>query len=252
MNKDRSYKYFMVALNEWLSQKGNNRSTLAEKCDCTRGHITQQLNKKSGMAANFDTQLKIAKACGYDYFEFLKLGKFILDPTPSQDQSIIVKAQTPKVQEFLEENTTNYRSVPLYESGRLAAWSNGAAFDQYEEATSQVIVYLPELAHPANHKLIAAKVGGDSMEPLIPEGSIVIIDRDDREFADDKIFALALDEGGVTTIAVKTVRKFEKVKRFALWSENRAYPPKLVVESDWLRLCVGRVIWMWRSFEKIK
>ena len=45
----------------------------------------------------------------------------------------------------------------------LDDWPLGAmelAFDQYEEATSQVIVYLPELAHHANHKLIAAKVGG--------------------------------------------------------------------------------------------
>lgn len=73
-------------------------------------------------------------------------------------------------------------------------------------------------------------------------------DRDDREFLDGKIFAVAIDEGGVENIAVKRVRAFEKAKGFVLVSENSDYPFKIVIESDWLRLCMGRVIWMWRSF----
>ena len=243
---DTIEKKFCDNLKLWLEQQPRGAAArLAESLKVPQGSIS---NMAACRRPGTESQRRaIAKKIGLSYEYMIGMDDSI-EPT-KQNQSITVKIHTIKDKAILEETAPNYRSVPLYESGRLAAWSNGAAFDKYEEATSRVIVYLPELKHHANHNLIAARVGGDSMEPLIPEGSIVIIDLDDREFADNKIFAITQTEGDVDVAAVKRVRKFEEAKGFILLSENQNWSPRLVIESDWLRLCMGRVIWMWRSFE---
>ena len=247
-----AYTYFETALNDWLSCGENTQTTLAIGSGYKKSYISQLLSEKRTTPIGFEPQTRIAAACGYSYLAFLQHGKNLLEGKPTTPEApgpIIITATSDRDKHHLTENVANYRSVPLYTSGRLAAWSNGSAFDRYEAPTSDVLVYTPELGHRAKHHLVAARVGGDSMEPLVPMNSIIIVDMDDKEFVDNKVFAVAIDEGGVKTLAVKRVRKFEKAKGFVLWSENQEYQPVLVVESDWLRLCVGRVVWMWRSFE---
>ena len=43
-----------------------------------------------------------------------------------------------------------------------------------------VVVYKPELKGRSRHNLAAIKVGGDSMEPTITKGSIVVVDLSDK------------------------------------------------------------------------
>ena len=67
-------------------------------------------------------------------------------------------------------NISQFRAIPLYESGRLAAVSNGLIFDPYEEPASTVIVYKPELQGHVNHDLRALRVGDDAMKTTIVQG----------------------------------------------------------------------------------
>ena len=237
---------FCKALKSWFdNQKNLDVNGLAEMLKGSQGYISNVLNNRR--CGDEQWRRNVAQKIGLPYEYMIGIeGK---PTTPDAPDPIIITATSDRDKAHLTEHAANYRSVPLYTSGRLAAWSNGSAFDQYEAPTSDVLVYTPELGHRAKHNLTAARVGGDSMEPLVPMNSIIIVDMDDKEFVDNKVFAVAIDEGGVKTLAVKRVRKFEKAKGFVLWSENQEYQPVLVVESDWLRLCVGRVVWMWRSFE---
>ena len=57
---------------------------------------------------------------------------------------------------------------------------NGLEFDPYEEPASMVVVYKPELKGCSKHNLAAFKVDGDSMEPTITKGSIVVVDLSDK------------------------------------------------------------------------
>ncbi|MBI9090739.1 MAG: hypothetical protein JEZ12_16095 [Desulfobacterium sp.] len=243
--------YFRKAVQDYLEKKPRGaQKELALHTGLTPIHINDFLGLRRTLKES--DRLKICDAIGADYICMLQRGKDLIegkDPIPKQSTPFIIQTNTDEEKVLLEQSTANYRGVPLMDSGRLAAWSNGAAFDEYETPTSEVLVYIPELGHRAKHNLVAVRVGGDSMEPLVPEGSIIIIDKEDREFVDNKVFAVSTEDGGVQTLAVKRVRKFEKAKGFVLWSENNNYQPKLVIESDWLRLCVGRVIWMWRSFD---
>jgi phage repressor protein C with HTH and peptisase S24 domain len=48
--------------------------------------------------------------------------------------------------------------------------------------------------------------------------------------------------------AVKRIRRSEQ--GFVILSENREYLPEITT-LDWPDLCVGRVVWMWRSLEEV-
>lgn len=247
----KTTEYFRKALWHYLDNQPRGAQTkLAEGSGINRIHLNDFLAGRREMKEALRSKITDHLKC--DYLSFLLQGKMLLegkspDSFLQSDRPLIIRTHKEAEKDFID--TEHYSAIPLYESGRIAAFSNGAAYDRYEVPTSEVLIYMPELGIRAKHRMIAAKVGGDSMEPLIPEKSIVIIDLDDKEFSDNKVYAIALNDGIDMSFAVKRVRKFEQAEGFLLLSENIEYQPRIVVESDWLRLCVGRVIWMWRSLE---
>lgn len=118
-------------------------------------------------------------------------------------------------------------------------------FDPYENPSSHVLVYLPELGHRSNHKLASMRIGGDSMEPVIPQGSIVVVDMSDKTLVNNKIYVVQDPEGEMFG-AVKRVQKTNEKNMYALVSDNPRVST-VVVRGNWEGLVVGRVVWMWRS-----
>jgi phage repressor protein C with HTH and peptisase S24 domain len=141
-----------------------------------------------------------------------------------------------------------YRGIPLYESGKLAAGVNGVEFDPYESPVSMVVVYKPELKGCSRHNLAAIKVGGDSMEPTITKGSIVVMDLSDKEQVEGKVFVVNTPDSGVDMASIKRIQKWEK--GFVLLSDNPT-TRRFNLPLDWNRLCVGRVVWMWRDVRDV-
>ena len=150
---------------------------------------------------------------------------------------------------LLKDRAADYMGVPLYESGRLSAGINGAPFYEYEKPSSTVVVYRPELRNRFGHDLRALRVGGDSMSPIIPEGAIVIVDLSDDKFVKGKVFCVhRIDETGEWVASVKRI--YKSISGFSLVSTNPNYGPE-TSDLDWDRLCIGRVVWMWRNIEDI-
>lgn len=210
-------------------------------------------------AATKDTQEKIAKAAGYKYEDFLNLAPRRRSqkqrPQRSPEQNLVVEVINGFEKLHLEERADHYRGVPLYESGKLAAFSGGYTFNENEIPEATVVVYRPELHGRVSHDLRALRVGGNSMEPIIPEGSIVIVDLNDRECIDKKFYVVRdpRDPDPSNPVSmVKRVRKVEqeKFQGFALVSENRDHLP-IVTDAEWNSLVIGRVVWMWRSLEDV-
>lgn len=150
----------------------------------------------------------------------------------------------PDFQNFAEARVDHYRAIPLCEDGRLSAGNGGLAFSENHLPDSMVWVYEPEIGR-ATHRLQAVRVGGDSMEPTVPSGSIVVFDLDDKEFIDRQIYVIRKPEAGLDIAAIKRMRKGEK--GFVLISDNPRELPELVEGKDWNELVVGKAIWMWRS-----
>lgn len=84
-------------------------------------------------------------------------------------------------------------------------------------------------------QLSAIRVSGDSMEPLLRHGDEVLVDRRAQPFRDG-IHVVRIDE----TLLVKRVAD-QGGGRFALLSQNLAYPPVAVTAQE-LEI-VGRVVW---------
>ncbi|MFH0960030.1 MAG: S24/S26 family peptidase [Pseudomonadota bacterium] len=244
----KTAEYFRKAILHYLSdQKWGGQTKLANDSGIEVKHLNDFLSGRRSMKESF--RLKITDALKCDYLDFLRLGKALLEGNHNEnitqtDRPLIVQTVTESQRDYID--TEHFQAIPLYGSGRLAAWSNGSAFDIYEEPESHVLVYTPELRGRSKHKLVAAKVGGDSMAPLIPEGSIVVIDISDREFLDRRIYVCNWEDGGVDNAVVKRVRKMDQNGFLVLLSENPEYLP-VVTDKDWDRLCVGRVVWMWRD-----
>ena len=83
--------------------------------------------------------------------------------------------------------------------------------------------------------LSAITVEGDSMEPLLNAGDEILIDRSSRPFRDG-VHVVRLGD----TLMVKRVAS-AGAGRFALLSQNMAYPP-VNVEASELEI-IGRVVW---------
>ena len=233
-------------------------SRLARKFGVTQGHLS---NVIAGRKFGDETwRRSVADKLRLDYDVMIGVSLIETDqptlqkpkskqPTqPFTDHNLIVQVNSHTDKDRLNSISESYRGIPLYESGSLAAGVNGLEFDPYEEPASMVVVYKPELKVCFRHNLAAIKVGGDSMEPTITKGSIVVVDLSDKEKVEGKVFVVNTPEGGIDTASIKRIRKWEK--GFVLLSDNPNYPPTLS-PLDWNRLCVGRVVWMWRDVRDV-
>lgn len=252
MEDTEPVRAFREALDYCYKNRGWAQKHLADHSGLAQSTISALLNRKAGKRQ--ETQTKIANAFGYDLVDFLALGRRILsgddrpDVPPPAGLAPVVVAESGQDIEDLKGQIDYFRPVPLYESGSVAAGPSGTAFDYNEKPDSSVLVYRPELGHRAKHQLRATRVIGDSMEPVIPEGSIVVVDMDDRRLVDGRIYAIARTDIDIPLVAsIKRVHPANEA--FVLLSENKDYPPE-VVAVDWPELCVGRVVWMWRNVEE--
>ncbi|MBI5592569.1 MAG: LexA family transcriptional regulator [Deltaproteobacteria bacterium] len=239
------YEYFWQALNDYASSKGYGvQRNIAVQAGVTEAFISQIMAGTNKASAR--TQAAIARACGFHTLEdMLQAGKSIRikSTAPETEHNLIIQVHSQSEKNLLNGSIDDYRGIPLYVSGRLAAGANGMAFDPYEPPASMVVIYKPEIQGSARHNLAALKVGGDSMAPTIPRGAIVVVDLSDKEQIDGRIFVVNVPDGGIDMAAVKRVRRWEKGMGFVLISDNAGYPPDISI-LEWHRLCVGRVVWM--------
>ncbi len=247
------YSFFIKALKNLIDAKILSQKSLAIEIGVSDSYVSQILTGKR-MAAE-DKQELIAKAFKFSLRDFIEFGRRLQMDIASHEIAepetrplhVIVSSSEDKA--LIESTEENYRGIPLYKSGRLAAGSNGVYFIDSEVPESEVIVYRPELKRRAHHKLVAVRAGGDSMEPSIPKNSIVVVDIDDREFVNRKVFCVNIPEGGQWMAAVKRIQEWEK--GLLLISDNPLKNPPIPAELDWNYLCVGRIICMWRNAEEI-
>jgi phage repressor protein C with HTH and peptisase S24 domain len=242
------YEYFWQALNDHASSKGYGvQRNIAAQAGITEAFVSQIMAGTN--KASVRTQASIARACGFRTLEdMLQAGKSIRTKAeePAAEPNLIIQVHSQSEKAILNGGIEDYRGIPLYGSGRLAAGANGMAFDPYDPPVSMIVVNQPEIQGSARHNLSALRVGGDSMAPTIPQGAIVVVDLSDREQVDGRIFVVNVPDGGMDMAAVKRVRRWDNGKGFVLISDNAVYPPDISL-LEWHRLCVGRVIWMSRD-----
>ena len=83
----------------------------------------------------------------------------------------------------------DYVSIPLTNSSIAA----GQPIIQENNIEDYVLLHIRAAGKKKN--LVASRVNGDSMEPMLHSGDIVVIDRDDNKLIKNSIFAIFYDDG---------------------------------------------------------
>lgn len=139
-------------------------------------------------------------------------------------------------------DTGEYIKIPRYE---IAASAGGGAMVHSE----QVVDYLSFRAEWVRNTLGVSvrdlaliSVIGDSMEPTLSEGDVVLLDMTTKSVLDGSIYALQLNGG----LLVKRIqRKLDG--SVVVKSDNPRYDPEEVSEDKADRLkIIGRVVWVGR------
>ena len=237
---------FAKSFSEWINNLPNKPvgflSALSKELNVSVGQLSNVLSGRRKTDEGW--RRLVARKIGVPYEMMIGLPS----QPPHLEHPMIVHVNSQVEKDILNSAESDYRGIPLYESGKLAAGVSGVTFDPYEIPSSLVVVYKPELKGCSKHNLAALKVGGDSMEPTITMGSIVVVDLSDKEFYNRKVYVVNTPEGGLDIAAVKRVHQWSG--GFLLVSDNHNYSP-VPSELDWDMLCVGRVVWMWRNIRDV-
>jgi len=144
--------------------------------------------------------------------------------------------------EALEKIAPSKIAIPVYENVEVSA-GHGVSNDD-ETPTDMLWLeksWLRQIAHITLDEMAVVKVRGDSMEPTLSPGDMILIDRQpiERHQLNDGVYVI--NRNGTTH--VKRLQSTENGIRII--SDNRAlYDPETV--TDGLTIC-GRVIWAWRG-----
>ena len=134
--------------------------------------------------------------------------------------------------------TPPVRLVPFVHGAGVAAGAGGNADDEH------VLGHVPFRTNWLARRRIdpercsVIEVVGDSMEPTLQNGSVILVDHRRTEARDDRIFCIRTDDGPV----VKRLRR--RKNAWELTSDNYDYPPRPWPPEAGI---IGQVIWTGRS-----
>ncbi|GJL78817.1 MAG: hypothetical protein NPINA01_18060 [Nitrospinaceae bacterium] len=151
--------------------------------------------------------------------------------------------QAPELKIFQAANTENapklreedYVSIPLTESAIAA----GQPIIQADKIEDYVLLHIRASGKRKN--LVASRVDGESMEPMLHSGDIVVIDRDDKRIQKNKIYAIFHEDG----LTAKYVER--KKELLILRSINPAFDVQIIELQEHPDPIVGRVIGAWKE-----
>lgn len=247
---------FHAALEAELRRRGRGaQAWLAKQIQKSPQYI-HQLLKREVYGAEVSRR-DIAKVLGYEYEEFLELGRKILEERGEKFDALPrvwtrerAAANVILFGEFRERpeiKLEDYYAAPLV-AGEIAA-GQGRMISE-EEILSLVWIYSPELRDRKNHNLVAVQIdkkNGDSMRPTLFPGDIVLIDRDDPgsdidAFRNGKIYAVRDGNGGAS---IK--RLYRDDGNLIISSDNRDVAPIMAWSVNIQELIIGRIVWGWRN-----
>lgn len=151
--------------------------------------------------------------------------------------------QVPELKVFQANSAKNapklreedYVSIPLTESSIAA----GQPIIQADKIEDYVLLHIR--AAGKRNNLVASRVDGDSMEPMLHSGDIVVIDRDDKRIVKNRIYAIFHEEG----LTAKYVER--KKELLILRPINPNSDVQIIDLKELPDPIVGRIIGAWKE-----
>jgi len=239
-------KIFQTALEhvfEKYLNKHGDQASMARKAGIPPAMLNDILKGRRG--GTEEGRRALATALGYPgprYEDFLQIGRNILagrdpesgDPTHPSDEEL---------------NAQGFMKVDFSEDMKLAAGGGGEIPITDLAENSKIVVHRSALGQRRYHskQLRAFRVGGDSMEPVIAAGGIVLADltKTAPPIQAGDIYVLRWDSFD-GECAVKYLRWAEEGRLLSIESANPYYKPVFKDVND--IALIGRVILAWRKF----
>ena len=197
---------------------------LAEKLNFTQVYITNIENDKRKMPNSVLEQLE--KIMTKEEFKVLKKA-VDLSRSPETVKSELLNLK--------EMKTIDQKKIPYYRD--IQASAGHGYFNQ-----DSIYEYLEVPAEFAKNNNIAITVAGDSMEPEIKDGDVIIIDTNYSECLENKIFVVNYKD------AVFLKRIFiDDEDNMYLCSINPYYPKILIEDKEELKI-IGKLISVIRKY----
>ena len=160
------------------------------------------------------------------------------DPTPADQRNGAMTAREPSPAYALNGEATPVRHIELVELAAAA----GSGAEVYDETVVSRLAFrhdwLTQRGIDPRHCHVIS-VQGDSMEPTLPDGSSILVDRNRREPQEDRIFVLRTEDGLVVKRLARDARG-----SWQLVSENADHPTvPLLYGAEF----IGEVRWMGRT-----
>ena len=268
MEKEEDIDQIFRSALEYRQKDHKNQRQYALFLGLTQDHLSKLLKADKPKNASDKLKRRIASKLGFPgraFEEFLDIGRAIqagkdpagAGPKGGPDRlgafvgSSLIDDDGGDLYDVVVADALRERgfiAVPFSDNMRLAASGGGTIGITEDINSTPVVVYGPALRRRSPKGLRAFRVGGDSMEPVIAEGGLVIADLADNDpdkLKEGKIYVLCWDlrEG---ECAVKYLRWAEKGRSLLITSPDQNLHPPLVKPIRDVRL-VGRVIWSWRE-----
>lgn len=189
-----------------------------------------ELHEKGYAQISFDLLIDLAKNLEASPHEFLVEA----DAFPVQAPELkVFQATSAKNAPKLREE--DYVSIPLTESSIAA----GQPIIQADKIEDYVLLHIRAAGKRKN--LVASRVDGDSMEPMLHSGDIVVIDRDDKRVLKNRIYAIFHEEG----LTAKYVER--KKDLLILRPINPNSDVQIIDLKELPDPIVGRIIGAWKE-----
>jgi len=137
--------------------------------------------------------------------------------------------------DMLEEETERFFQVHYFSDVRASAGGGAFNFDENYEVLSIDKTIMQSITPNFSKTIDAINVDGESMEPTLQDGSIVFIDREQRDINKDGIFVASTTAG----LFIKRIRQ-RADGMVELISDNKAYGSEIIT-ADEIEI-IGRVI----------
>jgi phage repressor protein C with HTH and peptisase S24 domain len=153
-------------------------------------------------------------------------------PVQVPDLKIFQTTNTPAAPKITNED---YVSIPLTDSSIAA----GHPIIQENNIEDYVLLHIRAAGKRTN--LVASRVDGDSMEPMLSSGDIVVIDRNDKRIVKNKIYAIFYEDG-------LTAKYLERKKNLLILRPiNPTADVQIIDMYEHPDPIVGRVIGAWKE-----
>lgn len=251
------YAGFEAALRHYLEREGRGEQTaLAAAVGISQPHLSKILNPSSDKHASLKLQVKIANEIGYDYLDFISLGRKILkgEPLGASAEPVEPPSLEVKVSNHFKGHVKDAIANGTYVPVRLLkdAVAGGAPSEiREDDVEGWVLIYADREWMPnAPDHYTCAHIRGGSMFPVLSDGDIVAIDHaakpndlKDLERLNGEMCAFKVN-GGVTVKWLKWIPEKEMV--IGVPENKEEFDHMVVLKGEEINDgIIGKVAWWW-------